>query len=129
MDKPEFLTGEVKSFEEEIIILDSTEELITDYGHELFLEMHRFYTQPFTPSLITELFEGWEDCSKGEDLLYENEFESEYALIPEDISGETQLGSIDGGDYLPLGDFIYPRTLNDFINDCERSGITLRWKD
>jgi hypothetical protein len=125
MDKPEFLTGEVKSFEEEIIILDSTEELITDYGHELFLEMHRFYTQPFTRSLITELFEGWELVESLQNKLFRFKNGTNKINILYWIDYWTKTGTPE----VTQRSFSIPRTLNDFINDCHRSEITLQWKN
>lgn len=84
-----------------------------------------FYSTPFKPELITELFEGWE---------YEtNTFQDKiYKAISE---------RFDDGDNYWFINFLNnkstywnglsipkPLTLNDFISDCQRAGIELNWK-
>lgn len=92
-----------------------------------------FYLQFFVSSDIAELFEGWD----------KKETKLEYSLPKEKFiyysnGGVTiNLWNIDG-DEQPFIDrdvwnyngiiFIPPKTLNDFISDCQRAGIELTWK-
>ena len=77
-----------------------------------------FLNQRFKPEMITEWFAGWET-----DLLlshYKNQSDyvvfhigiQEYNLIHNSRSNQ----------------FYIPRTLDDFITDCQRVGIELHWK-
>lgn len=65
-----------------------------------------FYSQPFKPEMITELFVGWE----------RKVTKVEYAMPSEKFEYYTGVA------------FIPPVTLNDFISDCQRAGIELTWK-
>jgi len=92
------------------------------------IDLALFYSQPFKPDLITELFKGW----KMDDFSEPN-----YALfVRKDITG---FAEVDFGEYRDDGlyqicykkqDMIIPipRTLDDIINDCQRAGIELEWK-
>ena len=77
-----------------------------------FHKLKDFYSQPFKPELITELFEGW----KGECRIY---------FYDNKVSYEITI-------YVEPGNNIYfgalPQTLNDFISDCNRAGSELEFK-
>ena len=76
-----------------------------------------FYSQPFKPELITELFEPIE-YHVWIDLPIINTYERKYAL-------ETYW---DDEYKKPL--FIdFARTLDEFITDCQRAGIELKWRE
>ncbi len=94
-----------------------------------FTSDYLFYSQPFKPEMITELFEGWGfqhihtiggikiSGKRYRNLGYEIEvtfYDAQYYDIAQGVDDIT--------------DFIYPRTLDDFINDCARAGIELEWK-
>ncbi len=89
-----------------------------------------FYSQPFKPELITELFEGWT-------------FQYVRTISGIKTSGkryrhlgyEIEVTFHDGSRYYDIAqgvddiaDFFYPRTLDDFINDVTRAGIELKWR-
>jgi hypothetical protein len=127
LPKPELLfTNKVLPFEE---WLRNYLAGLTEVSVKPIYEALSFYTQTFTPDLIEKLFKGWENCGKDEDLLFENEIDGKYIVIPNDISGDTQFGFIDGEEYMPTGDFIYPQTLQQFISDCDRANIELVWAE
>ena len=68
-----------------------------------------FINQPFTPEMIVEKFKGWErDC--------------EYPNFYNDTSNKIRFTN---GDiyYINGIKFLIPRTLSDFITDCQRAGI------
>jgi len=85
-----------------------------------------FYSQPFKPEMIVELFEGWQEQ---EDYNYINKDEFGYCLIQcsDDesrwnyIKQRKTFATEYNGLYIP-------RTLDDFINDCQRAGIELIWR-
>lgn len=87
-------------------------------------ELMSFYSQPFRPELITELFEGWWYDKAKEKYLsnYEDNGKTSYLYL--NICFETNYASYNiCGIVLP-----FPRTLDDFITDCERAGIQLEWR-
>ena len=79
-----------------------------------------FFTQQFKPELITELFEGWylEDDDKCRYYCQTN-----IGGVYAHVSGSGYFDIILDGRVYP-----HPRTLDDFITDCQRSGIELEWK-
>lgn len=88
-----------------------------------------FYSTPFKPELITELFEGWEKYSE------DNYGNRGRIFLGNGIDGITY----DRGGYLlgknglainewEMGVYINFATLNDFISDCQRAGIELTFK-
>ena len=91
-----------------------------------------FYSQPFKPELITELFGGW----KYDGLLFTNKnYEiqfTKYQLM--EILGyysDDDCGIINGVNENGklFYEVIIPRTLDEFITDCQRAGIELTWKE
>jgi hypothetical protein len=82
------------------------------------MNVEDFYSQPFKPELITELFEGWEwngeNVSSNETLIVDISWQSDYLVIT----------FIEKDIY-----FFFPRTLDDFITDCQRAGIELTWRE
>ena len=101
-----------------------------------------FYSQPFKPEMITELLEGWKEnenereydaCS--ETLVgrfYEKinaPYDADIAFPMLDVSMDLTIMVNCGEDWDGLkNSFIYPKTLNDFISDCQRAGIELTFK-
>jgi hypothetical protein len=98
------------------------------YFYEDWKNALSFYSQPFKPELITELFEGWEAnfeiCSKCtiKNLKDYSTFDfwvdiwNNYILWEPHTKGEL------------FWNLMFPRTLDDFINDCQRAGIELKWR-
>lgn len=90
---------------------------LCEFQEKFFLEnwseIADFYSQPFKSELITELFEGWK--------TYDS------------------LGYLHRGNAIAVRNNLYmynlsswqnpPRTLDDFINDCQRYNIELEWKE
>ena len=75
-----------------------------------------FLNQPFTPELIVEKFKGWvkdNECDiyyyKDTSNFIECKYDKKYS-----VNGTM---------------FLIPRTLADFINDCQRAGIELEFKE
>jgi hypothetical protein len=88
---------------------------------------HEFTQQPFKPELIMELFEGWEiysdeyshnDCPEYVYKLWE------YYIL---FIRESHYTMSKKGKF-PICNFLFPRTLDDFIGDCQRGGIELKPK-
>ena len=81
-----------------------------------------FYSQPFKPEMITELFEGWESYFSGTN--FQDNGKHEINILPELLFyGIKKYLASDSFDHS------YPETLNDFIRDCQRAGIELTWKE
>ena len=91
-----------------------------------FHKLKDFYSQPFKPELITELFEGWKfewqnksksiESSTGECRIYfyDNKVSYEITIYVEP-ENNIYFGAL-------------PQTLNDFISDCNRAGSELEFK-
>jgi len=77
-----------------------------------FHKLKDFYSQPFKPELITELFEGWKYETDLYEGLYYNPKTSKIIRRDGDVGLNTYA----------------PDTINDFISDCNRAGIELNWK-
>jgi hypothetical protein len=80
----------------------------------------KYYLQPFKPELITELFEGWGLTKIYHEYPYTD---GEYQL--KFVNGYMETANKNGAIY---GKIFTPRTLDDFINDCQRAGIELTWR-
>lgn len=80
-----------------------------------------FYSQPFKPELITELFEGWEKEEANVEMYYL--IEDDYTWCEWTGTKYEVQGTLDNIKLYSL-----PRTLDDFINDCQRAGIKLYFK-
>lgn len=83
-----------------------------------------FYSQSFSPKLISVLFEGWELkelARPAYNFIYENinvgEFRIDDGHICVFMKNQDYWG------------FVFPNTLENFISDCQRAGIELIWKD
>jgi hypothetical protein len=90
-------------------------------------------SQPFTPQLITELFEGWEydgvlkdEIGDGEGGLIETRYFDNWHFngFNDDISIYKEQNMIQYG----LMPFPIPCVLDSFITDCQRAGIELQWR-
>jgi len=74
------------------------------------------YMQPFHPSCIVESFEGWEY--------------NEYYHCYIDNSEERNLVRFEDFTYSINGQrFKSPHTLNEFIEDCQATGVRLLWSE
>ena len=103
-------------------------EFIDKYNEFLERDSIDFYSQPFKPELIKELFEGWEIHFSDQFSLYDiyKCMEREYFIfLNKDFSGAGYKSNTSFG----YCNTYYPRTLDDFINDCKRAGIELEWKN
>ena len=78
-----------------------------------------FYSQPFKPELITELFAGWEFVTINIRKQYQNYIEKDVLII---IAFNEYQYVINGVAYH------IPRTLDEFITDFKRAGIELKWR-
>lgn len=76
---------------------------------------HALYTQPFTPSMITEYFEEWK--FNHDHLFY---FQGEFYEIGN--------GAVEANILCEFFEDYLPKTLSDFISCCFNSGIKLIWR-
>lgn len=90
-----------------------------DYNMNIF----EFYSQPFKPELITELFEGWYHDHA---FTYRwNKRSLHHKIkIDKDLSFYEMWADTKRTQPIFLQKL---RTLDDFINDCQRAGIELTW--
>lgn len=89
-------------------------------------QAERFYSQPFKPELITELFEGLKLTKEKYFIVIScNDFIIEMAVESHPINSNYIVYDHKGGNCI---NFIIPKTLNDFISDCQRAGIELTFK-
>jgi len=81
-----------------------------------------FYSQPFRPELITELFEGWTYDDSNYIYWYEPDNSDYVASINED-NNDLIIDS-------PKNNLtvIMPKTLDRFICNCQDAGIELEWR-
>lgn len=92
-----------------------------------------FYSQPFKPELITELFEGWEEHFKQSDwsFMYFYYINNPYKYWQLGIKNSNEyylyyFKYVNGNSVITKNyDFYKPTTLDDFIRDCQRAGIEL----
>ena len=139
LDKPKFLTGEVKEFidwlehyeyEPQIVGGARSEygltnrEKINCYEEEMIerREIIGFYNQPFETAMIEKYFKGW---VKTKDLSFIVMNGNNRILIGKKAIYEDQGRDVFADNYL----FPKPRTLNHFISDCKRAGIKLEWRE
>jgi len=88
-----------------------------------------FYSQPFKPELIVELFEDVRINQLTGGWVFNNGYFIEYI-----IDGNNRHYQIISllklrNDNIELVKTQMPRTLDDFINDCQRAGIELGFKE
>ena len=110
LDKPKFLIGEVKPFEY------AYEYVYHIYEGVRFEQTKAFYTQPFKPEMIQEYFEGWKENPKGGYIKSSVRIFFWNEMVVKNYSADEQF------------QFPVPQTLQHFISDTQRAGITLRWK-
>jgi hypothetical protein len=107
----------------ELQLISNQDYVSLGYGRYFFvnkiLSIKSFYSQPFKPELITELFAGWEFVTINSRKQYQNYIEKDVLII---IAFNEYQYVINGVAYH------IPRTLNDFINDASRAGIELQWR-
>ena len=89
--------------------------------------LNDFYSQPFKPELITELFEGWLKEIHNSQELYIHWENWQIEFDENDRNNKYCIYSY-YGDWYKITT-LKPRTLDDFINDCQRAGIELEWKE
>ena len=77
---------------------------------------------PFKPELITELFAGW-GCDVEDDSYWFRNNHDKINYARSEMGGYIQYDST-----LMNQTFDIPRTLDDFITDCQRAGIELVWR-
>ena len=125
LEKPKYLTGEVKEFIDEFAKYWHNTKL--DYKQISFylFETSNFYNQPFDSAMIEKYFKGWE-CVLNDTEFQTTQF-SQYVniLIEEDliINHTEKLFCIEDWELM------LPLTLNHFISDCKRAGINLEWRE
>lgn len=84
-------------------------------------EYQKFVSQPFRPEMIERLFEEFEKStlksffSKSSIIRFHIPCENFYCLLPDKYSLDYEVIRM-------------PKTLNDFISDCQRAGIDLEFK-
>ena len=105
-----------------------------------------FYSQPFKPDMITEFFDGWEygvvrdktDEHGNYAIMEINQKFGDTDICFHFDSNSTNLMTVfyntDLKNRTDIKDwdeeeFYYPKTLNDFISDCNRAGIELVWRE
>ena len=122
LEKPKFLTGEVKEFIDEFAKCWHNTKL--DYKQISFylFETSNFYNQPFDTAMIEKYFKGW---VKTKDLSFIVMNGNNRILIGKKAIYEDQGRDVFADNYL----FPKPRTLNHFISDCKRAGIKLEWRE
>ena len=122
LEKPKFLTGEVKEFIDEFAKCWHNTKL--DYKQISFylFETSNFYNQPFDTAMIEKYFKGW---VKTKDLSFIVMNGNNRILIGKKAIYEDQGRDVFADNYL----FPKPRTLNHFISDCKRAGIDLEWSE
>ena len=102
---------------------------ISDGDQARIEKLHDFYSQPFKPEMITELFEGWECVSHGEDG-YEYNYKGEYVV---EISSDLEtlnIGYVDDKEIIALMPEIkLPKSLDTFLSTVkEQMGGELTFK-
>ena len=131
LEKPKFLTGEVKEFIDTIFVCVKS----SGYGETFDIdrwfnineyELKPFYNQPFETAMIEKYFKYMQDITSGGSIgnphiIYKNGtyhlwFTPYRAVIERDNPSETHKTML-------------PRTLNHFISDCKRAGIGLEWRE
>ena len=84
-----------------------------------------WYSQPFKPELITEWFEGWKcETRTAREPRFENDNNTiliQYRKSIDRIHYYTEYSSDQ--------DLRLPLILDEFISDCTRNGIELKWKE
>ena len=128
LEKPKFLTGEVKEFIDEFAKYWHNTKL--DYKQISFylFETSNFYNQPFNPAKIKEFFKNveWDGVNRA---IFTGIINNEYDILISEISGFTIIERTEDGIGNELSNTPIPQTLNHFISDCKRAGIGLEWRE
>lgn len=96
-------------------------------GNQYYKGVAKFYSQPFKPELITELFEGWEK-SKDTDIILSYSDKDYIIFWQKSIPSIMNVDYKDNNKSLDIQEYWTPCRLNDFINDCQQAGIELEWR-
>ena len=134
LDKPKFLTGVVESFDDyissflvalETEYLKGGENLIKFSNIPEKADVWYFYNQPFDPKMIEEYFKGWDTIFLTIEITGNKVSQYTNILIEEDliINHTEKLFCIEDWELM------LPLTLNHFISDCIRAGISLEWRE
>lgn len=78
-----------------------------------------FVSQPFRPQMITKLFERFEK-------VFETHYKHKAYTVQVSFGDCNMYLSVNG---LLVSTPTIPKTLNDFISECNRAGIELEWKE
>ena len=84
-----------------------------------------FYSQPFRPELIIELFEGWEHFNG---MYSTGNFLSDSIKPIIDFSMSKISNKYATYNTEDRNIFIFPRTLDLFVCNCQDAGIELEWR-
>lgn len=93
----------------------------------LLESLQKFYSQPFTPTLITELFDGWKHIN---DIKLANidigkiYFSDGNKIVVREHDIEYNIKE----HYNPIY-YLLPNSLDEFIVNCKNVGIKLFWKE
>lgn len=94
-------------------------------------DIHAFLSSPFKPELIPELFSGWANQNEPDEFFHHWHSETLMSISANYQESSMEIGKTDKSGYWDksLGEFYpLPKTLNDFLTDCQRAGITLTYK-
>lgn len=115
-------------YKQNILLVEGTLEEY-EANHNATIKVWQFYSQPFKPEMITELFEGWHRVLESKTRIhYANDITGirfDYFIHPLDTPKESLMSYSMKGQRYRINDNM---TLNDFISDCQRAGIELTWK-
>lgn len=107
---------------------DNSKKAVNDALCDIY-GTQRFYSQPFKPEMITELFEGWLDKMREDEELVCYKVNAELYSDPEIIfpsKGIEVMIVRQGNSY---SYFKYPKTVDSFKTLLEeQAGIELEWK-
>ena len=97
-------------------------------------ELKDFYSQPFTPEMLTEYFEGLYKFDYSGVIRYKNNIPTYDQYLFDNQNGDIRIYSkdighfeIDNTENIPTKTG-YPFTLNDLITLCNLAGVELTWK-
>jgi predicted HicB family RNase H-like nuclease len=94
--------------------------------------VEKFYSQPFKPELVTKLFEGYTHIDNYyiSPLCIDNINYQHKTYYLEFFWNSHSIGYIikNSNIMIYVRSNSLPRTLDEFITDCQRAGIELEWK-
>ncbi len=116
----------MKNFLQTTIEILNSDNLSTSSKALRISEQAVFYNQEFKHELISELFKGFVqhgNYSYSESIVYENgNFSIVFNKNYKNLMIIIIAGNTDGNK------FLMPRTIDEFITDCQKAGIKLEWK-